>query len=82
MADNSLHELLERLRGHLKSGSVEADAQQQLHSLVHDIEHRPGEATGSATQRLESLAVRFEASHPDLAATLREAVDLLGKAGL
>jgi Domain of unknown function (DUF4404) len=102
VADNSLHELLERMRGHLRSGRVDGDARQQLHSLMHDIEKRlgptapmdagAGNASGEAvsrtdalvptTPRLESLAVKFEASHPDLAATLREAVDLLGKAGL
>jgi hypothetical protein len=98
VADNSLHELLERMRGHLRSGRVDGDARQQLHALMHDIEKRLGPTApmdagaGDAashtdglvptTPRLESLAVKFEASHPDLAATLREAVDLLGKAGL
>jgi hypothetical protein len=82
MADNSLQDLLARVRGHLGAKPVESDAQQQLHSLMHDIEHKPGDEAATATVRLESLAVRFEASHPELAATLREAVDLLGKAGL
>ena len=82
MADHKLHELLQRVREHLGAGPVEGDARQQLHSLMDDIEHRAGAGSAGATQRMESLAVKFEASHPDLAATLREAVDLLGKAGL
>lgn len=88
MADNSLHELLERVRAHLGAGPVEGDARQQLSSLVHDIEHKLKEGAGTvtggaaATPRLESLAVKFEVSHPALAETLREVIDALGKAGL
>jgi hypothetical protein len=36
----------------------------------------------SAPQRLEALAVEFEAWHPTLAGSLRQFVDLLGRAGL
>jgi hypothetical protein len=32
--------------------------------------------------RLEALAVVFEAEHPSLSASLREFIDLLGRAGL
>jgi Domain of unknown function (DUF4404) len=42
-------------------------------------------ATGSTeanTSRLEALAVRFEADHPSLAATLRRLVDLLSEVGI
>jgi len=45
-------------------------------------------ATGEASEeedhgsRLEELAVRFEAEHPSLAASLRQLTDLLGKAGI
>ena len=54
---------------------------------MHDIEHKLGQerrrrGAPAATPRLESLAVRFEASHPALAETLREVIDTLGKAGL
>jgi hypothetical protein len=45
-----------------------------------------GGASASATQpntsRLEALAVRFEADHPALAATLRRLVDLLSEVGI
>ena len=85
MADSGLHELLARVREHLGSGPVEGDARQQLSTLMHDIEYKLGQgsAAGAApAPRLESLAVRFEASHPALAETLREVIDALGKAGL
>jgi hypothetical protein len=86
VADNTLHELLARVREHLGAGPVEGDARQQLSALMHDIEHKLGQgspaAAAPATPRLESLAVKFEASHPALAEALREVVDALGKAGL
>ena len=86
MADNSLHELLQRVREHLGAGPVEGDARQQLSTLMHDIEHKlgPGAQSGAAptAPRLESLAVKFEASHPALAETLREVMDALVKAGI
>jgi hypothetical protein len=34
------------------------------------------------TSRLEALAVRFEAEHPSLAATLRRLVDVLSEVGI
>jgi hypothetical protein len=86
MADNSLHELLQRVREHLGSGPVDGDARQQLHALMQDIEQKlrndAPRGAPAATPRLESLAVKFEASHPALAETLREVIDTLGKAGL
>lgn len=36
----------------------------------------------SLPDRLENIAVQFEANHPTLAASSRRLVDLLGKAGL
>ena len=44
----------------------------------------PGTRTAppSLTERLEKVAVQFEADHPTLAASSRRLVDLLGKAGL
>jgi Domain of unknown function (DUF4404) len=42
----------------------------------------PAQATEANTSRLEALAVRFEADHPALAATVRRLVDLLGEVGI
>jgi hypothetical protein len=86
MGEESLPELLRRVRAHLGAGPVEGDARQQLGTLVRDIEAKLGQGTPAAVApavpRLESLAVKFEASHPALAETLREVIDALGKAGI
>jgi hypothetical protein len=82
MGDNALQDLLRQVRQHLGAGPVDADTRQQLSSLVHDIEHKLGGGASQAEVRLESLAVKFEASHPALAETLRQVIDTLGKAGL
>jgi len=42
----------------------------------------PTPAAQASPHRLEGLAVGFEADHPALAASLREFIDLLGRAGL
>jgi hypothetical protein len=39
-------------------------------------------AAPSLPDRLEKIAVQFEADHPTLAASSRRLVDLLGKVGL
>ena len=86
MAGESLRELLERVHQHLSTGTpVEAEVRQQLGTLMRDIERTLGAGSGNtagAASRLESLAVKFEASHPALAETLREFIDALGKAGI
>ena len=41
-----------------------------------------GRASRSLADRLEKIAVQFEADHPTLAASSRRLIDLLGKAGL
>ena len=57
-----------------------------LREVLADIERllREGAAptTGAAPHRLEAAAVGFEADHPDLAASVRQFIDLLGQAGL
>ena len=42
----------------------------------------PESAARSLSERLEKVAVQFEADHPTLAASSRRLIDLLGKAGL
>ena len=87
MAGEGLRELLARVHEHLSAGGpLEADVRAQLAALMRDIERTlaagPAAAPAAAAPRLESLAVRFEASHPALAETLREVIDTLGKGGL
>ena len=86
MSEESLRDLLARVHQHLTAGgSVEADVRAQLSTVMRDIERTLGAAPDSAAAaapRLETLAVKFEASHPALAETLREVIDALGKAGI
>ncbi len=86
MSEESLRELLARVHQHLSAGgSVEADVRAQLGTVMRDIERTLGadaDTAAAAAPRLETLAVRFEASHPALAETLSEVIDALGKAGI
>ena len=85
MSEESLRELLARVHQHLSAGApLEGEARVQLGNLMRDIERTLGEgsAAPAATPRLEQLAVKFEASHPALAETLREVIDALAKAGI
>jgi len=87
----SLQVLLAKVHERLnEAGSVDTASREQLSQVMGDLERALGQdgTTGVAstvkasTPRLESLAVRFEADHPGLAATLRRLIDLLGKAGI
>lgn len=82
MPEGRLRELLARLREHLSAGSaMRAEDRERLHTAMAAI-GGPGAASPGALLRLERLAVRFEASHPALAETLREVIDTLGKGGI
>jgi hypothetical protein len=70
---------------------VDERSRQLLREVLADIERlldqQPAsvaadESPDSAPQRLEGLAVQFEAGHPVLAASVRQFIDLLGRAGL
>ena len=88
MGDSRLRELLARLRAHLSAGPPVPDRQrQQLDNALKSIEPGVGAEADAAAPagtllRLERLAVRFEASHPALAESLREIADTLGKGGI
>ena len=78
MSQETLRELLARVHERLsQSGSVDSEARELLGTVMRDIER----ALGRRTQ-LESLAVQFEADHPQLAELLRRIIDALGKAGI
>jgi len=82
---DTLAALQEQLR---RAPALDDEARVALRSVTADITRLLASPTGSAAvdpgqaHRLESFAVRFEAGHPGLAASLREVVDLLGKAGV
>jgi hypothetical protein len=83
MHESRLRELLARLREHRSAGTppLRAEERERLDTVMDAIA-APGSATPGVLLRLERLAVRFEASHPALAETLREIIDTLGKGGI
>ena len=94
MAEESLRELLARLREQLgaRGGSLDAESRLLLSTAMRDIERAldradqglddASAAVAAHSPRLESLAVRFEAGHPAIAEALRELIDALVKAGI
>jgi hypothetical protein len=83
----SLQTLLGKVRERLReAGSVDAGSRELLKQTVGDIEQAlEAGSTGAGehnTSRLEALAVRFEADHPSLAASVRRLVDLLAEVGI
>lgn len=93
-----LQESLARLHSRLSGApAVDEGARQLLRDVLADIERllarpaaptppaRPGTdspGSDSPRSRLEALTARFDAGHPTLSASLRELIDLLGRAGL
>ena len=84
---SKLHEELTRVK------QVDPRSKQLLAEIMEDIKRLmesadasvtaiPAAAPPSLSNRLEKIAVQFEADHPTLAASSRRLVDLLGKAGL
>jgi hypothetical protein len=83
----SLQNLLGKVHERLsEAGSVDSGSREMLKQVMGDIEKALGSGAGEApetnTSRLEALAVRFEADHPSLAASLRRLVDLLAEVGI
>jgi hypothetical protein len=88
MSNESLHEALSRLHAELQAApQLDAESRRLLQAIAADVGNvsagaSSDEAGASHAPRLEALAVRFEAGHPDLAARLRAIVDALGRIGL
>ena len=86
----SLQTLLGKVHERLgEAGSVDTGSRELLAQVMRDIERALGQGADTEvttsqanTSRLESLAVRFEADHPALAASLRRLVDLLSEVGI
>ena len=82
MSEGRLLELLARLRGHLSAGTpLPTGERERLDTMMQTLGTPEAAAPGSLL-RLERMAVRFEASHPALAETLREIGDTLAKGGI
>jgi hypothetical protein len=84
-----LRQQLQALHSEL-SGAQELDPELRalLVTVLTDITRLlepPGARGGAAeplAQRLETVAVQFEAEHPALGTAIRQVVDTLGKAGI
>jgi hypothetical protein len=87
--NTQLRTQLEALHAELHSThAVDAETRELLVTLLGDITRllqrstRSAEEHESLTERLDALAVQFEAEHPALGAAIRSLVDALGKAGI
>jgi len=84
---NDLRQSLTRLRSELAAHpKLDEESRGSIRQVLGEIERSLSENQSAAARppssRLEALAVRFEAGHPTLSASLREFIELLGSAGL
>jgi hypothetical protein len=83
-----LDESLNRLRSEIAALDIgDEEARRRLEKLVHDIEQtianpQRAEADGSLGDRLKASVLRFEASHPRLAAVMNEVTEQLVNMGI
>lgn len=90
MDKNSLPDLVAKLRSEMadalradpKSREHLSEMMRDLNRLVESPADSPGAPQRSLPDRLERVAVQFEADHPTLAASARRLVDLLGEVGI
>jgi len=89
MDKDSLRERLAKLHAELSDAHRgDPEAHRPLGEILPDIKRlaeQPealGEADSSLPQRLERVAVQFEAKHPALAGSVRRIVELLGEVGI
>ena len=75
-------ELEEALRADPKSRERLSDMMKDINRLIDKPADLPPSPHGSLPDRLERVAVQFEADHPTLAASARQLVDLLGEVGI
>ena len=79
MDPKTLQSTLAKLHQELsRAPQVDAESRRLLTAVLADAQR----LTDPDRHRLEDLAVGFEAEHPRLAASVREFVDLLGRAGV
>jgi hypothetical protein len=75
-------QLSDALRADPKSRESLSEMMQDINRLVDKPAESPSPAHGSLPDRLERIAVQFEADHPTLAASARRLIDLLGEVGI
>jgi hypothetical protein len=89
MDPKTLRERLAKLHAELLNAHQEDPAtRQSLGEILPDVKRmvdQPGAAglaDKSLPDRLEKMAVQFEANHPTLAASARQIIDLLSEVGI
>lgn len=91
MDQKSLRERLAKLHAELDSAHQQNPAtRQSLGEILPDVKRMVDEPEGTAAssadatlpERLERVAVQFEAEHPTLAASARRLIDLLNEVGI
>jgi hypothetical protein len=90
MDQNTLRERLAKLHAELADAHQEnPSARQSLGEVLPDVKRmvdQPGDAGAEIDKtlpdRLERVAVQFEAEHPTLAASARRLIDLLSEVGI
>ena len=67
-----------------KAHAAAPETREQLDSVLPDVKRltEGGSQDESLKERLERVAVRFEANHPTVAGSVRRLVDLLGEVGI
>jgi hypothetical protein len=88
MDQESLRERLAKLHAELANAHQQNPAtRQSLGEILPDVKRMVDQPAGapadkSLTERLEKVAVQFEAEHPTLAASARRLIDLLNEVGI
>ena len=90
MDQDSLRDLVARLHAQMsdalradpKSRERLSDMMQDINRLIDTPAESPSAVQNSLPDRLERIAVQFEADHPTLAASARRLIDLLGEVGI
>jgi hypothetical protein len=89
MDQKSLRERLAKLHAELANTHQQDPAtRQSLDEILPDVKRMVDQPAGTAAldkslpERLERVAVQFEAEHPTLAASARRLVDLLNEVGI
>jgi hypothetical protein len=88
MSASNLDELLRNLRSEIRALDIgDEDARHRLDRLVLDIESRSAQPRGSAadetlTGQLKASVLKFEVSHPRLAAVMNDVLEKLSAMGI
>jgi hypothetical protein len=75
-------QMSDALRADPKSRERLSDMMQDINRLIDAPAESPSAVQSSLPDRLERIAVQFEADHPTLAASARRLIDLLGEVGI